>query len=88
MEDLFSEIGKGFLRGIGYILAEVFFGSICFWVGWPICKIVTLGKYPYSGQTIYYGDTDNRHEGFWCSLVGLIVLIFGGLYFTGQFSSA
>lgn len=86
MEDIFSEIGKGFFRCLGYIIAEVFFGTICFWVGWPICKTVTLGKYPDSGQAIYYGDNDNRREGFWCSFTGLIVLIFGGLYFTGQLS--
>ncbi|MGY8873002.1 MAG: hypothetical protein ACKVJE_21465 [Pseudomonadales bacterium] len=85
MDDIISEIGKGFFRGIGYILAEIIFGTICYWVGWPICKIVTLGKYPSSNQVVYLDEYTNRNNGFWCSAVGLLAIILAGLYFLGQF---
>ena len=80
MDDLAEEVGKGFLRGIGYILAEIFFGTICYWVGWPICKLVTLGRYPSSAEVVYLEDYRARNTGFWCSVVGLLALIFSALY--------
>jgi len=86
MDDLIEDIGKGFFRGIGYILAEIFFGTVCYWVGWPICKIITLGKYPQPSQTVYLGEYGARDRGFWCSVIGLLVIILTGLYFMGQFS--
>ena len=33
MEGLVEEIAKGLLRGIGYIIAEILFGTLCYWVG-------------------------------------------------------
>ena len=85
MDDLIGEIGKGFLRGIGYILAEIFFGTICYWIGWPICKLVTFGNYPASKQVVYLGDYNGNNQGFWCSAVGFIVLVVLGLFLAGQF---
>lgn len=85
MDDLIGEIGKGFFRGIGYIIAEIFFGTICYWVGWPICKVVTFGKYPSSEQLVYLEDYSGGNNGFWCSAVGLLVLVFVGLFLGGQF---
>jgi hypothetical protein len=85
MDDLISEIFKGFFRVIGYILAEVFFGTVCYWVGWPICKLVTLGKYPSSQQVVYLGSSNSSSQGFWCSSVGLIFLIVFGLFAAGLF---
>lgn len=80
MDDLISEIFKGFFRVIGYILAEIFFGTVCYWVGWPICKLVTLGKYPSSQQVVYLGGSNSNIQGFWCSSVGLVFLIVLGLF--------
>lgn len=80
MEDLFGEIGKGCLRAIGYLIAEIFYRTICYWVGWPICKILTLGKYPKIKTTSYLENRVN--SGFWCSAVGLITLIVALLYFS------
>ena len=85
MDDLIGEIGKGFVRGIGYILAEIFFGTVCYWIGWPICKVVTLGRYPSSKQVVYLEDYSGNNRGFWCSAVGLVVLIFVSLFAAGQF---
>jgi hypothetical protein len=85
MEEVIGEIAKGFFRGIGYILAEIFFWNICYWIGWPICKLVTLGAYPKSEKTVYIDDS--RHSGVWCAVVGLIVVVIFVLYFLGVFST-
>ncbi|OAL59928.1 hypothetical protein A6R74_01270 [Halomonas sp. ALS9] len=86
MDGFFEEIGKGFFRVIGYILAEIFFRTICYWVGWPICKLVTFGKYPSVTKVVYLEQHRHRDDGVWCSVVGLITLIVLGLYLLGQFS--
>jgi hypothetical protein len=88
MDDLIGEIGKGFFRGIGYILAEIFFGTICYWIGWPICKVITLGKYPSSNDVVCLDDgwSGSRNNNFWCGAVGLLSIILIGLYYMGQFS--
>ena len=84
MDDLVGEIGKGFIRGIGYILAELFFGTVCYWVGWPVCRLATLGRYPASNQVVYLEEYGQRNSGFWCSAVGLLVIIlFGAYWFAG-----
>ena len=88
MDDLGEEIGRGFFRAIGYFLAEIFFGTICYWVGWPICKIITLGKYPASQQVVYLDDYSGRREGFWCSAVGLLTIITACIVLASHFGSA
>jgi len=87
MDSVVEEIAKGFLRGVGYILAELLFGTVCYWVGWPICKIITLGKYPSSSEVVYLDDTHHHcAKEFWCSGVGFLVILFAALYFAGLFS--
>ena len=81
MEDILGEIGKGFLRGIGYILADIFFWFICYWTGWPLCKIITFGHYPKPKRTNYWGEEEN--SGVLCALLGLTIWIIVGLYFLG-----
>jgi hypothetical protein len=63
MEDILGEIAKGFFRGLGYIIAEIFFWFVCYWIGWPICKLLTLGAYPKPQKT--------------CTLVTRRILVFG-----------
>lgn len=84
MEDILEAITKGFFRAIGYILAEIFYRTICYWIGWPVCKILTFGIYPKSKQVVYFED--DRPSTFWCSAVGLIILIAALLYFAGVFN--
>ncbi len=84
MEDILGEVAKGFFRGLGYILAEVFFWFICYWIGWPICKLLTLGAYPKPQKKMYLGDT--QRSGVWCPIVGLTVVLVTALYFLGVFS--
>ena len=83
MDDLIGEIGKGFFRGIGYILAEVLFNFVFYYIGWPFCKLITFGRYPKPYNTDYL-HTDAR-QGLLCSIVGMVVCILIGLYFAGQF---
>lgn len=85
MDELIGEIGRGFLRGIGYILAEIFFGTICYWTGWPICKLITLGRYPSPKQTVYLDSYNGNSHGFWCSATGLVVIVIASLFATRQF---
>ena len=84
MDDFAEDIGKGVLRGVGYILVDVLFNFIFYYIGWPICKIFTLGKYP-APVNYDYLHTYNR-QGLWCSLVGFLVVLFPALYFLGLFS--
>ena len=83
MEDIVSEVGKGLLRGIGYIIVDILFNFVFYYIGWPICKILTLGKYPEKPDYDYL-HTFNR-QGLWCSFVGFLVVIFICLYFLGFF---
>ena len=87
MDDLIGEILKGFFRGLGYILAEIFFGTFCYWAGWPICKLVTFGKYPSSKQLVYLESSSHNNQGFWCSAVGFLALAVCGLYAGGLFEN-
>jgi hypothetical protein len=84
MEELIGEIFKGFFRGIGYILAELFFGFVCYWTGWPFCKIITMGRYPKASKREYFEG--EQSSDVWCSLLGLCIWLFAGLYFLGAFN--
>ena len=83
MEDILGEIGKGFLRAIGYLIAEIFYRTICYWIGWPICKIITFGKYPKAKNAVYFEERVDSI--FWCCAIGLLTLIAVLLYFSGVF---
>jgi hypothetical protein len=84
MDELIGEIFKGFFRGIGYILAELFFGYICYWTGWPFCKIISMGRYPKASKNKHFAA--DQSSDVWCSLLGLFILLFAGLYFLGAFN--
>lgn len=85
MEEILGEVTKGFFRGIGYILAEVFFWTICYWVGWPICKIVTLGSYPRKSDSLFL---DDRHSSqVWCGVVGLVSIVGLGVFYLTYMTS-
>ena len=36
----------GFVRFLAWLLIEIFFESVCYWVGYHISRVVTLGKWP------------------------------------------
>ena len=74
MDGFVEEIGRGFFRVIGYILAEIFFRTVC------------LGKYPSASEVIYLNEHRSRADGVLCAVVGLLALIVLALYLLGQFS--
>ena len=83
MDDIASEIGKGLLRAIGSIFIDLIFNFIFYYIGWPICKIVSLGSYPKkTPQDLLHTST---RQGLACSFVGMLVVVIIGLYFCGQF---
>jgi len=84
MDELIEEIGKGFLRGVGYLLVEILYGTICYWVGWPICRVLTLGRYPRDREQPL--PEKWNAESFLCSSVGFIVLIVVALYLVDAFA--
>lgn len=82
-EVIVGEVAKGLFRVIGYLVIEFFFWTICYWVGWPICRTVTLGAYPKQSNLLrsqredgnFGGSSSNQHSGAWCALVGLAVVV-------------
>ena len=75
MEEIIAFLGKGVVRIMAHILLELFFNTLCYWASYPICKALTLGKYPTSLQTPYI-TSEVRHD-FWCSGIGFLVILFG-----------
>lgn len=85
MEDLAEEAGKGVLRLIGvairsvvWLIWNLFFEILAWYAGWPICRVLSLGRYPGEG---FHGYDDARPlHSFLVSLIGLVSLVaLGGL---------
>ena len=85
MEDFIAEIGKGIFRMLAYFFAEIIFGTVFYWIGFPICKVFSLGRYPCSGELTLLLD-DSEQSNVWCSITGLLAVILSVFYFTGQFT--
>lgn len=75
MEGIIEEITKGILRVIGYIFIEFLFNFVFYYIGWPICKILTFGKYPKSVDYDYLHT--ERRDGYMCSFVGCAAVLIG-----------
>jgi hypothetical protein len=84
VEDVLEEIGKGFLRAVGWIFAEILFGTVCYWIGWPVCRAFTLGAYPRGRKQVLPDSWDA--ESYICSSVGFLLLLALALHFAGAFS--
>nr|WP_232849404.1 hypothetical protein [Pseudomonas capsici] len=50
-------------------MVEVVFRAICYFVGWPVMKALTLGKYPVKGS--WFSETLQANL---TSLMGIAVL--------------
>lgn len=73
MDSVLEELAKGFFRGLAYVIVEIFFGKVCYLLGWPVCKLLSFGKYP-SAHHSAQADSGSR-QSYWCSFAGLIVLL-------------
>jgi hypothetical protein len=50
------------------LVVEILFGTVFYWVGWPLCKVVTFGRYPN-----YLASSNGKNRNAMVSLVGVIV---------------
>ncbi|MBB6519823.1 hypothetical protein [Pseudoteredinibacter isoporae] len=79
MADLIEFLFKDFLRLLGllarilvWLIYELFFETIAWYVGWPICQLLSLGRWPKQG----INDQENASQisqGL-VSVIGLISL--------------
>ncbi|MHC8320870.1 hypothetical protein ACYZT4_09240 [Pseudomonas sp. GB2N2] len=63
------------------IFIEVAFRGVCFPIGWPVMKLVTLGKYPSTGAWLTHTP-----EAEWTCAAGLVVLVMATMLLLGQFT--
>lgn len=59
-------------RFLVWLVWEMLICLITWWVGWPICRIICLGKFPDTGFWDY--DGSDTHEAFLVCLVGSVAL--------------
>jgi hypothetical protein len=50
------------------LVVEILFGSVFYWVGWPVCKAITFGRYPNS-----LASSNGKNRDVMVSLVGVTV---------------
>ncbi len=72
MDVVASEAGKGLIRVVAFLLVDLVFWALCYRVGYLVCKLATLGKYPRHTDTARAA----RHTAskFWCAILGLFSL--------------
>ena len=73
MDSVLEELAKGFFRALTYFVLEIFFGKVCYVLGWPVCKLLSFGKYPSANQSVP-SESDSK-QSYWCSFAGLVVLL-------------
>ena len=76
MEDLFdgsirfiARVLLGIVRFISWLTWEIFCERILWYVGWPVARIFTLGKFPK--QTIHDVDSSSTFNHFIVAAIGL-----------------
>ena len=74
-----DEIGETFFRvifrAVVYFVVEILWWVVCFYIGLPVVKLVTLGKYPDDKPTV--------GQEVIISTVGFLILLFGAMWVTG-----
>jgi len=65
------------VRGLIWLAQEILFDVVFWFVGWPICRSLTLGKYPY--ESIHYREESSTITQFIVSSVGFLVLLGSGI---------
>nr|WP_319490996.1 hypothetical protein [uncultured Desulfobacter sp.] len=80
MNDFIEEVGKGIVEVLAQIFINIFFNFFCYYVGWPFCKLLTLGRYP---QKVKYDFMQRYNKGgFLCSCLGFIIIAVVVIYLT------
>jgi hypothetical protein len=73
MDSVLEELAKGFFRVLAFLVVEIVFGKVCYFLGWPVCKLLSFGKYPSANQMV--PSESNAKQSYWCSFAGLVVLL-------------
>lgn len=63
-----------------YDMGEIILQAICFPVGWPLMKVLSLGKYPIKGS--WFSESPSAQ---WTSGLGLAVLVVATMAALNQF---
>ncbi|MGR2741005.1 hypothetical protein ACUY1T_21365 [Billgrantia sp. Q4P2] len=79
MDGVFEALVKAFLRAVVYIVGQIIFEVIFYYVGWPFVKVMTLGRYPKGHAR--NGWKSESYEGIWTSCVGVMVIAIGAVFF-------
>lgn len=75
MDVLVSEFGVFLFRLTIALVVDFAFWTVCYWLGWPVCKVISGGRYPASSP--HYG---RKHSGHLCAMTGLgLILIIAAL---------
>ncbi|WP_157375463.1 hypothetical protein [Alcanivorax hongdengensis] len=77
MDDFLEAIIRGFGRALGYLLLNLLFECVFYYLGWPVVKVLTLGRYPSASHQ--QGWKTGNHQGMWVSGVGLLVFVLAGM---------
>lgn len=67
------------VRLLADIVGDFLLGTLCYWLGWPWVKLLTLGRYPR------HGWRSGHREEIWVQCVGLLVVVLGMMAAFGQF---
>ena len=62
------------------LFIEMAFRGVCFPFGWPVAKLVTLGRYPSKGSWLAHTP-----EAEWTCAAGLVVLVVAMMVALRQF---
>ena len=73
MDNVLETLIRGLFRGLALLVVEVIFGKLCYVVGWPVCKLLSFGKFPNANGSA--SPTSQQRQDYWCSFAGLAVLL-------------
>ena len=83
-EELISDGHRGRSRSLTKVLVDWLFWGVCYAVGWPVCKVFTLGFYPQSKSHERAIFSQRRaHTGFTCAMIGLGIIIAAAGFYGG-----
>lgn len=84
MEELAEGVFKGLLRLLGgvvrlllFLVWDLCFEVVAWYVGWPVCRVLSLGRFPK--VPINAQEQESTLSGIFVSIVGLLSL-FGTLF--------
>ncbi|MDV7212017.1 hypothetical protein [Azotobacter beijerinckii] len=73
-----EEIATSVFRLIGNVISEIILGTFVYWLGWPLVKLATLGKYPRRDWR------ENSREEVYVACVGVLAFAIVIMAFLGQ----